>query len=136
MSDEEIDVLYNEILNSPKVERPIPVTTMGELNVNDLFDTIREFRKIPDYSDLLNENKRLKDQLKFAIKNNGKLQIERDMYKGSFETMSENYFRLENIKKEVREYIETKEKDDDNWVDYELLIEPIRIKEILDKENK
>lgn len=42
----------------------------------------------------------------------------------------------ENIIKEVREYIEEKEKDDDNWVDYELLIEPIRIKEILDKENK
>ena len=39
----------------------------------------------------------------------------------------------ENIIKEVREYIETKEKDDDNWVDYELLIEPIRIKEILDR---
>ena len=42
----------------------------------------------------------------------------------------------DNIIKEVREYIETKEKDDDNWVDYELLIEPIKIKEILDKENK
>ena len=41
--------------------------------------------------------------------------------------------RLNNIIKEVREYIETKEKDDDNWVDYELLIEPIRIKEILDR---
>jgi len=40
----------------------------------------------------------------------------------------------ENIIKEVREYIEIKEKDDNNWVDYELLIEPIRIKEILDKE--
>ena len=41
--------------------------------------------------------------------------------------------RLNNIIKEVREYIEAKEKDDDNWVDYELLIEPIRIKEILDR---
>lgn len=63
MSEEEIDVLYNEILKLPKVERPITATTMCELNVNDLFDTIREFRKIPEYSDLLNENKRLKDQL-------------------------------------------------------------------------
>ena len=42
----------------------------------------------------------------------------------------------ENIIKEVREYIEEKEKDDDNWVDYELLIEPIRIKEILGIEIK
>ena len=39
----------------------------------------------------------------------------------------------ENIIKEVKEYVETKEKDDDNWVDYELLIEPVRIKEILDR---
>lgn len=43
--------------------------------------------------------------------------------------------RLNNIIKEAIEYIETKEKDDDNWVDYELLIEPIKIKEILDKEK-
>ena len=42
----------------------------------------------------------------------------------------------ENIIKEAKEYVEEKEKDDDNWIDYELLIEPIRIKEILDKENK
>lgn len=41
----------------------------------------------------------------------------------------------ENIIKEVREYIEKKEKDNDNWMDYELLIEPIRIKEILDKDG-
>lgn len=42
----------------------------------------------------------------------------------------------ENIIKEVREYIEEKEKDDDNWIDYELCIEPIVIKKILEKENK
>jgi hypothetical protein len=49
-----------------------------------------------------------------------------------FQMYAENE-RLHSIIKEVREYIETKEKDDDNWVDYELLIEPIKIKEILDK---
>ena len=42
--------------------------------------------------------------------------------------------RLNNIRKEVREYIEEKEKDDDNWIDYELCIEPAVIKEILEKE--
>lgn len=49
--------------------------------------------------------------------------------------------RLSELDKEyklnqVREYIEEKEKDDDNWIDYELCIEPVVIKEILDKENK
>ena len=43
--------------------------------------------------------------------------------------------RLHSIIKEVREYIEEKEKDDDNWIEYEMLIEPIRIKEILEREN-
>lgn len=60
-------------------------------------------------------------------------QIE-EYHKALDETTSEK-IDLENIIKEVREYIETKEKDDDNWVDYELLIEPIKIKEILDKES-
>lgn len=31
----------------------------------------------------------------------------------------------------VIDYIEKKEKDDDNWIGYELLVEPIRIKNIL-----
>ena len=49
------------------------------------------------------ENEQLKEWLIIANKHNKELQIERDMYKGSFETMSTNYFRLENIIKEVRE---------------------------------
>lgn len=46
MTEEETDALYNEILKLPKVERPITATTQCEINVNDLFDTIRAFRKI------------------------------------------------------------------------------------------
>ena len=92
--------------------------------------------------EILTENEQLKEWLKIANKNNGKLQIERDMYKGSFETMSENYFRLENIIKEVREYIEKNwisQKDADNYrFDYEELnieISDIAVLfDILDKE--
>lgn len=65
--------------------------------------------------DLVNENETLQDKV----------------YK-----LEEQLQQKENIIKEVREYIEEKEKDDDNWIDYELCIEPIVIKEILDKENK
>lgn len=56
------------------------------------------------------------------------------------ETLQDKVYKLEEqlqqknkIIKEVREYIEEKEKDDDNWIDYELCIEPVVIKEILDK---
>lgn len=48
-------------------------------------------------------------------------------------SLEEQLQQKENIIKEAKEYVEEKEKDDDNWIDYELLIEPIRIKEILDK---
>lgn len=53
--------------------------------------------------EMLTENEQLKEWLKIANKSNEELQKERDMYKDSFETMSTNYFRLENIIKEVRE---------------------------------
>ena len=55
--------------------------------------------------EMLTENEQLKKWLVIANKHNEELQKERDMYKTSFETMSTNYFRLENIIKEVREYI-------------------------------
>lgn len=54
---------------------------------------------------ILTENEQLKEWLVIANKHNDELQKERDMYKGSFEIMSENYFKLENIIKEVREKI-------------------------------
>lgn len=63
------------------------------------------FYKQPD-GKVLTENEQLKEWLVIANKHNEELQKERDMYKTSFETMSTNYFRLENIIKEVREKIE------------------------------
>ena len=56
--------------------------------------------------ELKTESEQLKEWLVIANKHNDELQKERDMYKGSFETMSENYFKLENIIKEVITYIE------------------------------
>ena len=63
--------------------------------------------------ELKTESEQLKEWLVVANKHNEELQKERDMYKGSFEEMSKNYFesqneieRLNNIIEEVREYIE------------------------------
>ena len=62
--------------------------------------------------ELKTESEQLKEWLVVANKHNEELQKERDMYKGSFEEMSKNYFesqneieRLNNIIKEAREYI-------------------------------
>ena len=56
MTEEETDALYNKILKLPKFERPISATAQCEINVNDLFDTIRAFRKIPEYNELIKDN--------------------------------------------------------------------------------
>ena len=63
MTKEETDALYNEILKLPKVERPITATTQCEINVNDLFDTIRAFRKIPDYNELIKDNHKKQQEI-------------------------------------------------------------------------
>ena len=88
------------------------------------------FYKQPD-GKVLTENEQLKEWLVIANKHNEELQKERDMYKTSFKTMSTNYFRLENIIKEVREYIE-KNANKEPWKS----LNEKELLEILDKENK
>ena len=63
--------------------------------------------------ELKTESEQLKEWLVVANKHNEELQKERDMYKGSFEEMSKNYFesqneieRLNNIINELEKYIE------------------------------
>lgn len=75
--------------------------------------------------EIITENEQLKEWLVIANKHNEELQKERDMYKTSFETMSTNYFRLENIIKEAIEYIENS-----TWFSTKELLA------ILEKENK
>lgn len=62
--------------------------------------------KTPD-GKVLTENEQLKEWLVIANKHNEELQKERDMYKTSFETMSTNYFRLENI---IKTFVEDLDK--------------------------
>lgn len=89
--------------------------------------------------ELKTENEQLKEWLVVANKHNEELQKERDMYKGSFEEMSINYFesqkeieRLNNIIKEVREYIEQHLiQNDITTQDYQYIYK--KLLEILDK---
>lgn len=74
-------------------------------------------------------------------------ELERERLKQAAKDDYENYqeimAQLSTEKEELQqrndkaiEYIEAKEKDDDNWIDYELLIEPSVIKEILKGSDK
>ena len=110
MTEEETDALYNEILKLPKVERPITATTQCEINVNDLFDTIRAFRKIPDYNELIKDNH--KKQQEIERLNNRVKQLEKSIMisnkKHSF--MTKDNIKLRTIINELEKWLDKKEK--------------------------
>ena len=64
MNKEEIDNLEDYLKTKlPKIELTIPVTTFGSVDLDDLMDSIKQFKKVPTYDELLRENKRLRNQL-------------------------------------------------------------------------
>ena len=64
MNKEEIDNLENYLKNElPKIELPIPITNFGSVDLEDLMDSIKQFKKVPTSDELLKENKKLREQL-------------------------------------------------------------------------
>ncbi len=64
MNKEEIDNLEDYLRNElPKIELPIPITTFGSIDLDDLMDSIRQFKKVPTFDELFKENKMLREQL-------------------------------------------------------------------------
>ena len=64
MNKEEIDNLENYLKNElPKIELEIPVTAFGSVDLDDLMVSIKRFKNVPRYDELLRENKRLREQL-------------------------------------------------------------------------
>lgn len=53
--------LLKEIMKLPKAEIINLISAMNVINVDDLISAIDRLNKIPDYNDLLKENKQLKD---------------------------------------------------------------------------
>ena len=105
--------------------------------------------------DLLKENIELKKKLEKLIKKynrnyenglndflelldvkeeNRKLKAELELYENGVYYSSENDKLQERIDEAI-EYIEKKQKDDDNWLDYELCIEPQVLLDILKGDN-
>ena len=64
MNKEEIDNLENYLKNDlPKIEPTIPIANFGSVDLDDLMDSIKEFKKVPTSDELLRENKRLRNEL-------------------------------------------------------------------------
>lgn len=55
--------LLKEIMELPKIETNNSISAMNVINVGDLMSAVDRLNKIPDYNDLLKENKELKKQL-------------------------------------------------------------------------
>lgn len=53
--------LLKAIMKLPKEKPNIPITTMNSINVDDLISAVDRLNEVPNYNDLLKENKQLKD---------------------------------------------------------------------------
>lgn len=59
--------LLKKIMELPKVETNNPISAFGSVNVEDLMNAVDRLNKIPDYNELLRENKRQREVIEKAI---------------------------------------------------------------------
>ena len=64
MNKEEIDNLETYLKTFlPEIDSKIPIASLYSVNLDDLMDSIRQFKKVPTSDELFRENKRLREQL-------------------------------------------------------------------------
>ena len=86
--------LLKAIMELPNIETDNPISTMTSINVNDLMSAIDKLNKIPNYNDLLKENKILRENAEHNDKVVDKVNWENQLLK------KEN----EQLQKELEEY--------------------------------
>lgn len=68
--------LLKAIMKLPKEKPNIPITTMNSINVDDLISAVDRLNEVPNYNDLLKENKQLKEKLSVAETNEETFRLE------------------------------------------------------------
>lgn len=99
MNKEEI---LKEIMELPRIETNNSISAMNVINVDDLMSAVDRLNKIPDYNDLLKENKELEkrlEEINKVIEKCGFVNIEQVML---------NYCGLLTQQKEFINYLEDK----------------------------
>ena len=94
--------LLKEIMELPKIETNNHISAMNVINVDDLMSAVDRLNKIPDYNDLLKENKELEkrlEEINKVIEKCGFVNIEQVML---------NYCGLLTQQKEFINYLEDK----------------------------
>lgn len=66
MTEKEIDDLVKEIMKIPKVESNNPVSTMYGFDVDTLINTLRDFKRLPTYDEVLKQNQKHKEVINRA----------------------------------------------------------------------
>ena len=97
--------LLKAIMELPKAETNNHISAMNGINVDDLMSAVDRLNKIPDYNDLLKENKELKKQLEEinkVIEKCGFVNIEQVML---------NYCGLLTQQKEFIKWLEDESKE-------------------------
>ena len=92
--------LLKEIMELPKIETNNSISAMNVINVDDLMSAVDRLNKIPDYNDLLKENKELEkrlEEINKVIEKCGFVNIEQVML---------NYCGLLTQQKEFIKYLE------------------------------
>ena len=111
MTKEEIDNLESYLkstLPEIKIEPTIPITTFGSVDLDDLMDSIKQFKKVPTSAELLRENKSLRSQLKEKDKVINEIYDKiNDLYYGNFFSNEKPIkFSYTEIGKELLEILE------------------------------
>lgn len=100
MTEKEIDDLVKEIMNIPKVESNNPASTMYGFDVDTLINTLRDFKRLPTYDEVLKQNQKYKEVIDKAIEYiNGAYEMA--IYTKSVSLEEENIEELLSILKEV-----------------------------------
>lgn len=97
------------IMELPKVETINPISAMNSINIDDLMSAVDRLNKVPDYNDLLKENKKLQEELKCTI---GIVEHNRIISEKNKEThqLKDNWIKLKEFIKKSLEAIDTIQK--------------------------
>lgn len=106
------------IMELPKVETINPISAMNSINIDDLMSAVDRLNKVPDYNDLLKENKKLQEELKFTI---GIVEHNRIISEKNKEIhqLKDNLIKLKEymIKEQTRIVIENTDEDEFVYTD-------------------
>lgn len=72
MTEKEIDDLVKEIMDLPRVESNHPVSTIYGFDVDTLINTLRDFKRLPTYDEVLKQNQKYKvviDRVRVLVNN-------------------------------------------------------------------